>query len=125
MLKLVTSLALVAAPALFLTACGGAAPAPDNAPASQATAPASQAAAPAAPAKHACAACTKGKSGETIWCEKCGHGFLAGKKMGCKACFDGKSGTNTWCEKCGHGFVDGMDGTLVNPVTDQFDSCLA
>ena len=46
----------------------------------------------------ACDSCTKGKAGESVWCDGCNSGYHAGKKVGCKGCFKAKTeGAN-----CGH-----------------------
>jgi hypothetical protein len=84
---------------IFTLGCG-------SAPA-QVEAPVDKAAATDEPA-HECAACAKGKTGETTWCDSCGVGYVNGEKVTCKACYEGKSGKATWCESCGVGYVDGQ-----------------
>ncbi len=60
--------------------------------------------------KHACAACEKGQSGETVWCESCGAGYVKGDKVKCKHCFEGMSGKkDTWCESCNAGYLEGKN----------------
>ena len=81
--------------------------------------------------------CEKGKSGETVWCDKCGAGYVNGEKVKCKGqfkskackgnpsackkvcnvsaldknaaclCSKGKAGDTVWCHKCSLGYVDG------------------
>ena len=46
--------------------------------------------------KQECAACKKGQSGETIWCDACKVGYADKSKIDCKDCFD----KGTTCEKC-------------------------
>ena len=86
-------LSLLCFPLFLLSGCGGAAPSAQSEVAEK--------------AGHSCEACTKGKAGETAWCDGCKKGFVDGKETKCKACFEGKSGKNTWCEKCNKGYVDG------------------
>jgi len=76
--------------------------------------------------KHAAACtCSVGKKGGTVWCEKCGSGYVKGEKSKDKAAVDaalkvagpthdaactcsvGKAGGTVWCEKCGSGYVKG------------------
>ncbi len=53
--------------------------------------------------KAACV-CSKGKEGETVWCEACGAGYHEGKKMKCEGCFAKASGkSEKGCEKCSGG----------------------
>jgi hypothetical protein len=53
-----------------------------------------------------CAACEKGKTGGTAWCDGCKVGYVDGKVVKCKACFKGKSGEAVWCDKCNKGHVN-------------------
>ena len=46
--------------------------------------------------KQECAACKKGQSGETIWCDSCKAGYTDKSKTTCKDCFD----KGTTCEAC-------------------------
>ncbi|MDP6923232.1 MAG: hypothetical protein R2568_09965 [Candidatus Scalindua sp.] len=58
--------------------------------------------------KHVCAACEKGKSGEAVWCDSCGAGYVKGEKVKCKHCFEGMSGEKgVWCESCNTGYLKG------------------
>lgn len=43
--------------------------------------------------------CAKGKAGESVWCDACGHGYVEGKKVACKGCYDAKSGGEA-CTDC-------------------------
>ena len=61
-----------------------------------------------AEASTGCESCKKGKAGEAVWCDHCGHGYVDGKKTGCKGCFKGKSGGTAWCNGCKHGYVAGV-----------------
>jgi hypothetical protein len=45
-----------------------------------------------APAETECAACAKGKAGESVWCEDCNAGYVEGVKTGCKGCYQAKLG---------------------------------
>ena len=42
--------------------------------------------------KTKCKSCFKGKSGEAIWCEHCGAGYVNGDKIKCKGCFNAQNG---------------------------------
>ena len=52
----------------------------------------------AAPAVQ-CAMCERGMKGESVWCDHCGHGFVAGAKVACKGCYAAKTGGPP-CEAC-------------------------
>ena len=36
--------------------------------------------------------CEKGKQGDTVWCEKCSAGYVAGVKTKCAGCYEAKQG---------------------------------
>ena len=61
------------------------------APGETSTAPASTSGGAAAPATE-CAACAKGAKGESVWCDACAQGFVAGEKVTCKGCYAAKTG---------------------------------
>ncbi len=57
---------------------------------------------------HECEACAKGEAGETVWCEKCGAGFVKGVKVACKDCYAAATAEKAgWCEHCKVGYVKG------------------
>ncbi|MGB0638210.1 MAG: hypothetical protein ACPGTU_02685 [Myxococcota bacterium] len=48
-----------------------------------------------------CESCTKGKSGEAVWCSHCKVGYVEGKKMKCEGCFNKATGkSDKGCESC-------------------------
>ncbi len=84
--------------------------------------------------KDGACACSKGKAGETVWCDGCGVGYIAGEKITDKAkveaalaaaggakpaadghahkdgaclCPKGKAGETVWCNSCGVGYIAG------------------
>lgn len=48
----------------------------------------------------ACPMCAAGKSGDTVWCEKCGAGYVGGEKVACKDCYASMSAGGGPCEMC-------------------------
>ena len=60
--------------------------------------------------KHACAAaCEKGQSGETVWCDSCNVGYKDGHKVKCKHCFEGMTSKikRAWCASCKAAYLKG------------------
>ena len=49
--------------------------------------------------KPACESCAKGKSGEAVWCDHCGAGYVEGKKIKCEGCWKAKA-EGTECTSC-------------------------
>lgn len=47
----------------------------------------------------ACTACTAGKAGQTVWCDSCNAGFVAGKMTACHDCYVAAK-TGGECAKC-------------------------
>ena len=47
-----------------------------------------------------CAACAKGKGGESVWCDACNAGYMDGKKTQCKGCYTAKAEGGEPCEAC-------------------------
>jgi hypothetical protein len=50
--------------------------------------------------KMACPMCTAGKSGDAVWCAKCGVGYSGGEKVACKRCYESMSAGGGACEMC-------------------------
>ncbi len=46
----------------------------------------------AAASETACAMCSRGKAGETVWCDGCNAGYVAGEKIKCQGCYTAKTG---------------------------------
>ena len=110
--------------ALFLVVGCGTAPVQDTgeaAPTAE-TAPA---------ADEVACACSKGKAGEAVWCDKCNKGYVNSDAVKCRGCYDaknggaacdgcakpaeaaacacgeGKAGKAVWCDKCAKGYFNG------------------
>jgi hypothetical protein len=47
--------------------------------------------------------CGAGKTGEAVWCDKCGHGYVDGKKVTDKAVFAKAQGASAGDKGCGCG----------------------
>ena len=88
MLNLKTLFGLLAICALTFAGCATTGTSRDQAPTAAADA-------------TECASCAKGKSGEAVWCDHCGVGYVEGAKVGCAGCFKSKTEEGaTPCEGC-------------------------
>ena len=93
------SLLLLLSIAFCLSITGCAASTSDAAAQDEAAAPAAEEAGDDQAEAAACS-CSKGKAGESVWCDGCNSGYHAGAKVACKGCWEKKANGGPDCAGC-------------------------